>query len=199
MTTVTIPASTLRAALTCAAKGDVRFYLNGVYLDLPKGRIISTTGAFLFAGKIDSADCAPVILPRQVIETALKALGKKNEKCFMCAVTIESGNVRIEVPGAIAAGACIDGRFPDYERIIPRETSGEAGQYDPSLLLGARDALNAYTGHTHIGYALMHNGEKPAVMADKDCFVVVIPARLTADVGDLSWFDGIARTEAKAE
>ena len=74
MTTLNIPARSFAAALKCAAKNDVRFYLNGVYLDLPKGRIVGTNGHVMFVGKIEAATLPAVIVPRDLIESALKSL-----------------------------------------------------------------------------------------------------------------------------
>jgi DNA polymerase III sliding clamp (beta) subunit (PCNA family) len=39
-----LPVSYLAAALKSAATKDVRHYINGIYLDFPAGRIISTDG-----------------------------------------------------------------------------------------------------------------------------------------------------------
>lgn len=43
-----IPATTIRAALCCASKGDVRYYLNAVLLEPAKGRAVSTDGHMMF-------------------------------------------------------------------------------------------------------------------------------------------------------
>lgn len=197
-TTFDIPASSLRAALTCAAKNDVRYYLNGVFLDLPRGRIVSTTGAILFCGAGPRADHAGVIIPREIIETALKALGRKFERTFMVGVEITEQTIRLNVPGAIAAGTCVDGEFPQYERILPRNPSGVTAQFDPELLVKARDAINAYTGASVIGHALIHNGDSAAVMPGKNCLVVIMPARLSADMADMAWLDGRPESEPVA-
>ena len=201
MTYFTIPASTLRAAMYFAAKNDVRYYLNGVYLDIPRGRIVSTTGAGLFCGKLPDdvpRDHAPVIVPREVIETALKALGRKNERTYLVGVTLDAGNVRLEVPGCVAAGTCIDAEFPQYERILVRKTSGQTAQFDPDLLVAARGAINAYTGASVIGHALQHNGDSAAIMPGKNCLCVVMPARVTADEAELTWLDNRPESEPVA-
>lgn len=199
----TINASAFRAALYAAAKKDVRYYLNGVLLDFPAGRIVATNGHILFCGAIARQDHPPIIVPREVVETALKALGRKNEKRFSIDVEVTTPDsatvptVRLAVPGALAAGSCIDGRFPDYARIVPREPSGELALFNPDLLTDARDALNAYTGQSVCGYTLKHNGESTALMAARDCFCVVMPARIDADA-DLAWYYGADEQAAAA-
>jgi hypothetical protein len=40
----------------------------------------------------------------------------------------------------------IDGKYPPYERVIPREVDGTAGNYDPSILERVGSALQALGG-----------------------------------------------------
>ena len=68
-----VPAAMLRAALICASTEQVRYYLNGVYVD-PKGYLVSTDGHRAFIGKIELSG-APAfdgwIIPRDAIKRAL--------------------------------------------------------------------------------------------------------------------------------
>ena len=48
---IEVPMQVLDAATFCAAKNDVRFYLNGVAIN--KGHVVSTDGHRAFACKID--------------------------------------------------------------------------------------------------------------------------------------------------
>jgi len=51
---VTVPASLVRAAHTCIAKKDVRYYLTGFCL-FSSGRIVGTNGHIMFSAKLDDA------------------------------------------------------------------------------------------------------------------------------------------------
>ena len=187
-----IPATTLKASLFTMPKKDIRFYLNGAYLDFPKGRIVSTDGHCLFAGKIDSCDYPAVIVPRETIEAILKILGKRNEH-FSVEVTVEAPDgqqpiVKLSAMGATVAASAIDGSYPEYERVIPRQTSGELAQFNPEILTACRDALNTYSHQKH-WFAVEHNGPSGALMAGPDCLAIAMPMRMEP-CHDLSWFDG---------
>jgi len=81
--------------------------------------------------------------------------------------------------------APLDGRFPDYSRVIPligqvQPESAKPGHFDYALIVRGNDALNAYYGGKVKVYpleqrgndsAVMHNGENVAV-------VVVMPMRI---------------------
>jgi len=172
-------------------KKDIRFYLNGAYLDFPKGRIVSTDGRCLFAGKIEPCDYPAVIVPRETIEAILKTLGKRNEHLSV-ELTVETNDgqqpiVKLSALGATVAASSIDGRYPEYERIIPRQPSGELAQFNPEILLACRDALNMYSGNKH-GFAVEHNGPSAALMAGPDCLAIAMPMRMEV-THDLAWID----------
>src|SRR5690348_4954473 len=120
MTTYEIHSNTLRAALSHAGKRDVRFYLNGVCLDLNAGRIVATDGnrMFICRGPLD-AGAGQVIIPRDVIESAVKAADKKGCMLSVSIVTGEAGTATLALPSGAQFGATlIDGRFPDWQRVI---------------------------------------------------------------------------------
>lgn len=84
---LTVSLSTLRAARTHAADGDVRYYLNGVYLDTSRGKVVATDGHRLIliaAPGVNHAYIregmpphtrAGVIIPNDAIDAALKLYG----------------------------------------------------------------------------------------------------------------------------
>ena len=205
--TVNIQARAFAAALKCASKQDVRYYLNGAYLDFPKGRIVSTTGHIMFIGKIEAATLPPVIVPRDLIESALRSLTKKaRESEQTIAVTIkqypeaESGTtVTLDTGKGSFTEQAIDGRFPDYERVVPLVPSGEIGQYDADYIATCADALRAYTGDYRMrAWIIQHNGESSAaLMPGADCLCVVMPVR-AGDSADTDWYQSPVKLAAAA-
>ena len=193
--------SALAAALKCAGKNDVRYYLNGVYLDFPAGRIVATDGSRLFCGAIPSADCAPVIVPRDMVEKVLKAnraLPKTTrETCALIVNVTAPGNVPTvqfnhALAGAVFESAAIDVKFPDYARVIPDKVSGEPAGYNPEYLVDARDALLLYGERGRIlqGVNWGFNGTGPGVfdLPGITALVVVMPLRCEVNELDLSWY-----------
>jgi DNA polymerase III sliding clamp (beta) subunit (PCNA family) len=120
--TLKIKSSTLAALLLCASKKDVRYYLQGVYLTTnAAGRpvAVSTDGKRLLAVELEapSLPFAPRIIPREALEQAAKAKGEV--EIDLAEITLPNG-VRIPYQP-------IDGRFPQYNRILP-PADGEGGE-----------------------------------------------------------------------
>lgn len=83
---LTVSLATLRAARTHTAEGDIRSYLNGVYLDVTAGKVVATDGhrmlvisapGIVHARAYDKAVMPPelragVIIPNDAIDAALK-------------------------------------------------------------------------------------------------------------------------------
>jgi hypothetical protein len=197
--------SALAAALKCAAVKDVRWYLNSVYLDFPRGCIVATDGHRLFCGQIPAADCVPVIVPRELVERAIKVnrtLGKKfRETCALVVnikrVTDAEGVRRVVEFNHALAGACfeapaLDATFVDYERIINLAPDGKPSAYNPQYLADASDALNLYA-EAYRGQPLMRwrmGGEGPGLFTwgDAPALCVIMPIRQIDKSTDFTWF-----------
>lgn len=103
------------------AHQDVRYYLNGLLLELRGGRVraVATDGhrlalcdAPLEVGSVDNQ----VILPRKAVMELGRLLEASDEP-----VTLEISNshLRVMLPNGSFTTKLIDGRFPDYERVMP--------------------------------------------------------------------------------
>ncbi len=186
----TLPVSTLKASLFTMAKKDVRFYLNGAFLDFRKGRIVSTDGHCLFCGQIPYLDHDSVILPREMIEQAVKSVGKRglNSSCFLSVETVQHDENSTVYPlklstayGTTFCGTAIDGAYPEYERVINLNPSGEPVTFDPEILLACRDAINAYSGNERHAYWVRYNGQASALIPGPNCLAVAMPVRAADD------------------
>jgi DNA polymerase-3 subunit beta len=196
-TLVNIPARVLKAALTHAPKKDMRYYLVGVLVNTTTGELVSTDGHALFLAHIAPADCKPFIIPRDALEKALKGIPARAMIDAEILVTVTERDdepdrgLALSSPatGVTIAATEVDGRFPDYSRIIPRETSGEAGQISPALLSRAADALALIAPCRDVlrELRLDHNGvSSPSVMhcgPDVPALVVIMPYRANHERG----------------
>lgn len=195
-----IPVSALAAAITHARNKDIRYYLNGVYLDFPKGRIVATDGHRLFCGKIERADCDPVIIPRDTVIDAVKAAKKVKGVAILLLDVREDPNkatdprrLELVTAGVSFRAAELDGRFPEYERIIPLSPSGEVGDYNPNYLVDADKALATFDGVTYKGMScskVWHNGTAGALItrAGTTAFCCIMPVRVDGDSPNIAWF-----------
>ena len=123
---VTIPASHLADILTrthrAMAQQDIRYYLNGALLDLAGSTlaIVATDGhrlAYAAAQTSAPADCRQQsILPRKAVLTLIKLLAGRIDEI---AVTLSSNQARFAIGNTEFISKTIDGKFPDYNRIMP--------------------------------------------------------------------------------
>lgn len=105
------------------AQQDVRYYLNGLLLELSSGRLraVATDGHRLamcdMEADIEIPGKQQVIVPRKGILELLRLLDDSDE-----AVEVEVGthHIRISRAGICFTSKLVDGRFPDYERVLPK-------------------------------------------------------------------------------
>lgn len=175
MTTIRI--AVLKAALLHAGKKDVRYYLNGVLIDRQTGHVVATDGHRMLVAKL--ADGAwekgdSYIVPRETLEAAVK-LHAKYETIEI--LDVDTANLTV---GHIPCKA-IDGRFPEWRRVVPNESKAGAGRFCPRYLGDAFKALAMIAGgRTDPDYATVTNeGTHSCVVTSRDvnAFVVVMCQR----------------------
>jgi DNA polymerase III subunit beta len=105
------------------AQQDVRYYLNGMLWELKEGqlRVVATDGHRLamctLPSKLDTPEDTQVILPRKgVIE--LSRLLLEDEADIV--VVIGSNHIRATTTDFTFTSKLVDGKFPDYQRVLPR-------------------------------------------------------------------------------
>jgi len=183
---ITLKTSVLRAALLCAAKKDIRYYLQGICISFnhPEvAMVCGTNGHILFAGQcpIDVIEAPEaygfeIIVPGDVI----KGLDKKADVVML--ETIDSMPKGYYVLGNSRFQA-IDARFPDISRVIPsRDAFAEIkpSYFKPEYLCTANEALAMYYGDKKDKcYSLAQRGDASGVVHNErnDALVVVMPMR----------------------
>lgn len=104
------------------AQQDVRYYLNGTLLELKDGKVrtVATDGHRLAMCEADGADAGEtyqVIVPRKGIMELHRLLGGVDAPAEL---EIGTNHVRVKVGDIRLTSKLIDGRFPDYERVLPK-------------------------------------------------------------------------------
>jgi DNA polymerase-3 subunit beta len=104
------------------AQQDVRYYLNGVLLIIEGNnlRVVATDGHRLAfnAGAIDgNYKKQEIIIPRKAVTELCKLLGDTKESVE---IEFSTQQVRVAFSGIDLISKVIDGKFPDYERVIPK-------------------------------------------------------------------------------
>ena len=169
----------IRALLPLAADKDARWYMNGVYVEFQATRTVyvATNGHMLGIYTDDTVtneDVHNVIIPRDVV----KALKPKHAlRMGTLHVNPDTREARILNPanGQDFGFNPIEGQYPDYQRLIPAETSGVAANYNAEHLY-AFAQVNKMLGASTPGHIVLHqNGDKSAsVKLCRDQFTGVI-------------------------
>lgn len=107
------------------ARQDVRFYLNGMYFELATDRLraVATDGhrlamanAFVETGEIEKSS---MIIPAKAVNDLAKLLDEVEEP-----LTLMFGeqHFQVNIANATFVSKHIEGRYPDYEQVIPRHS-----------------------------------------------------------------------------
>jgi len=130
------------------AQQDVRYYLNGLLLEIGNDylRAVATDGHRLAASdmKLDNSPLSEerrqIIVPRKGILEMQKLLSNISENAK---IVVGANALRMSVVGAQLTSKLIDGRFPDYERVIPRhEVSDKQVVIDRDQFIGCLTAAS---------------------------------------------------------
>ena len=126
------------------AQQDVRYYLNGMLWEVQEGqlRAVATDGHRLAmctrAASVSTASTVQAILPRKgVVELARLLDGQGSVD-----IVLGSNHIRIATEAYTFTSKLVDGKFPDYERVLPRGGN--------KLVFGDRNELRQAFGRTAI-------------------------------------------------
>lgn len=194
------------------AKPDIRYYLNGIKVEIgpEEARLVATDGHKLGVLRLDQAGtvegwpanlggAVEVIVPAAIVKGIKSAGGRRASHL---GVTLE---LELDAPGGMRcalrdhqAGTCVafapvDGTFPDYRRVMPREAaSGIAAQFNPALLADFEACGVELAGKARALQTIVaHNGPEKVAFVTFACeparFAgLVMPYRVSkADVQDL--------------
>ena len=105
------------------ANQDVRYYLNGLMLEVAPNRVraVATDGHRLAmsqcAAEVDTDTPQQVIIPRKGVQELMRLL---NDSDAPATVEFSTNHLRVSLNGVRFTSKLIDGRFPDYERVLPK-------------------------------------------------------------------------------
>jgi DNA polymerase-3 subunit beta len=126
------------------AQQDVRYYLNGMLWEVTEGQLrsVATDGHRLAMCtrpiSVSSAETVQAILPRKgVVELArlLDGVGAVD-------VNLSGNHIRVSTDEYTFTSKLVDGKFPDYDRVLPRGGNKE--------VIGDRDELRQAFSRTAI-------------------------------------------------
>jgi DNA polymerase-3 subunit beta len=177
---------------------DIRYYLNGMYLETGANgaRLVGCDGHQLAVAKLDGEyPEASIILPNSLV-AAVKAKSKgpqvvtldfnqgiqkyrKNGEFLPRDITLIFAEITTTAKE-------LDGKFPDYRRVVPNEVDGTTAQFDPRLINRIEKACSTlgYKSFTGIAY----NGDRSALsVIDENFVVVTMPLRAEPKKASPAW------------
>ncbi len=105
---------------------ETRYYLNGIHFHTTETdtdvllRAVATDGHRLARAELPApggAEGMPgIIVPRKAVQELLRLLDAADGDI---AVALSENTIRFAIDGVVLTSKLIDGRFPDYERVIP--------------------------------------------------------------------------------
>lgn len=123
----------------CMAQQDVRYFLNGLLIELREGQIISvaTDGHRLAKSQVElpesTIDGVQSIIPRKAVLEISRVL--KTDSDDLITVKLNPSHIQVESEHFSFISKLIDGRFPDYEKVIP-------GNLDKHIIINRLDFID---------------------------------------------------------
>jgi len=104
------------------AQQDVRYYLNGILMEITASsiKLVATDGHRLALSELTLesgvSDDRQIIIPRKAVMELSRLLesGDRSAKCEM-----SQNHLRVETESLVFTTKLIDGKFPEYQRVIP--------------------------------------------------------------------------------
>jgi DNA polymerase III subunit beta len=145
---------------------ETRYYLNGIYLHTAttdggtRLRAVATDGHRLAQAQTDSpkgAEGMPgIIVPRKtVLELTKLVEGVEGD----VEISLSSTKIRFDLGSLVLTSKLIDGTFPDYERVIPRQNEKRL-EVDTKLFVQAVDRVSTISSEKGRAMKLNLAGDK---------------------------------------
>ncbi len=225
MVTFKIEASTVKALLLIAAKEDIRYYLNGVCLDTMRTvpALVATDGRRMLVVRMTHVDGEPAdiadkasgavivdgvygpgqyIIPRELLASV--APRKDGRTVLPLTVTISGEAVCVE-GATTATGKLINGRYPDWRRVLPNPDGSDRmpAQFDTDYVADFGKVAKLLTGAKDAQPRFRHCGpNNPALVTftdgAPDAVGVLMPMRLDVEHVIPAWVSGNPPAPAEA-
>lgn len=148
------------------AQQDVRYYLNGLLLETSGKslRTVATDGHRLALCEVEldkgKMPDQQVIVPRKGVLELQRLMGGDGD----LKIEIGSNHVRIQLDGIRFTSKLIDGRFPEYDRVIPQDTKN-ALSADRELFRSALQRTAILSNEKYRGIRLMIRDDSMVLQA----------------------------------
>lgn len=183
----------LKAVSYAMAVKDIRYYLQGVYIEAngAETRLVATDGHRLHMVIQEESglvvDPVTFIMPADMVKKCLTVKSSKADKCPKILISYDQGRIGARLPdGSEIVHFAIDAKFPDYRRIIPAHDGGapEPCIFNPDYV---SDAVRGWCDYAEIkksnppSIGIRPRGANAGVLCLENYLAIVMPLR-----GDIS-------------
>jgi len=212
---ISIQHDIIKALLIVSGKKDIRYYLNSVCISARANGdivLVSCDGSRLLAYPVSADDVeyaegesvfvGECVIPREALESVKPV--KYGKGSFPITVTLNreadrqdpervgvtiKGKITIEVKGSTTTTTSpVDGKYPDWMRIMPAKVSGEPAQYNADYV-GDFGKVCVLMGNKLAAPIINHNGTEAAVITNLGQAIgILMPMRINTDFTSMpSW------------
>lgn len=140
----------LQSVIVAAQYSEIRPEISGVYFSIGDGQIsLAATDSFRLAERKISgadfssdADALAFIIPLRTAEELSRVLADRNEELR---IITDQNQALFETPTRNMVSRLIEGKFPEYQAIIPKQTH-TTSVVERSELMGALKLVSAFSG-----------------------------------------------------
>ena len=186
---ITIDYAIIKALLTAAPKKDTRYYLNGICVDATKDTVVlvATDGHMMLSFPVSDDAIEDRINGQFIIDRVdLDAIKPAKAGKHTLPLVIEVDEKGYTISGATkAVNTLVDGKFPDWRRVVPQTLSGELAQFNLELLSRINDIRKVF-GQDEYATTIHHNGRSCAQVTGlkHHALMMLMPMRNDATQGD---------------
>lgn len=169
-TEVRIPSESLKTLIQrtqfAMAQQDVRYYLNGLLLEFQSGfiRAVATDGHRLaladHAFDLILDESLQLILPRKTVQELTRLLESTEEEVLL---RLSNNQIQVQIAHLTVTSKLIDGRYPEYERVIPSHSDKQL-QTDRIRLRAALSRAAILSNEKFRGVRLHFDGNQLRIM-----------------------------------
>lgn len=184
---ITINTDILAAVSLFRTIDDIRYYLNGLLLEtgVHGARLVGCDGHQLAVARIvGEYPESSIILPGSLVarvkskpkrSKSIELEFKEGHKTYKIKDNAEGvfvpRDIMLILDETTTSTKELDGKFPDYRRVVPGEVDGTTAQFEPSLI-NRIDKACSLLGYKFFS-GIAHNGKNSALSVINEDFVVV--------------------------
>ena len=157
----------LKGLNVLSAKKDVRYYMMGVNVEItPRGAYFVATDGHKMGiwhdDKITAPETIQHIIPSTLIDQVSKVITKATNS-----IDIElQPLIEINYINNVFKAPAIDGKYPDFRRVIPETINNEIAQFDPEFLSQFHKCASILNSVKKPDIAIGHNGTGSGSIVD---------------------------------